>query len=97
VRRIEFDPAVKSDLREIKRFYENQQPGLGEDFLARTRKQFEQIARHPLASSLIEDEVRKISIGKFQYEIYYLVNEEEIFVFAVIHKRQHQDTWKRRL
>ncbi|HEY0555142.1 MAG TPA: type II toxin-antitoxin system RelE/ParE family toxin [Thermoanaerobaculia bacterium] len=96
MRRFEFDPAVKSDLRKIKR-YEKEQPGLGEDFLTRARRQFEQIARHPLAYPIVEKDVRKIDVGKFQYEIYYLVNEEEIFVFAVIHKRQHQDTWKRRL
>jgi plasmid stabilization system protein ParE len=97
VRRIKFDPAVKSDLRKIKRFYEKKQTGLGEDFITRARRQFEQIARHPLAHPIVEEDVRKIDVGKFSFEIYYLVDDEKIFVFAVIHKRRHQDTWKRRL
>jgi plasmid stabilization system protein ParE len=97
VRRIRFDPAVKSDLRKIRRYYEKKQTGLGEDFVTLARGQFEQIARHPLAHPIVEQEVRKIDVGKFSFEIYYLVDEEEIFVFAVIHKRRHQDTWKRRL
>jgi plasmid stabilization system protein ParE len=97
VRRIVFDPAVKSDLRTTKRFCEDETPGLGDDFIAIVRSQFERIARFPLAAPIVEKGVRKAGIEVFPFEIYYCVDDREIFVFAVVHKRRHQDTWKKRL
>lgn len=52
---------------------------------------------YPRAARIVEGDVRKIGIEKFKFEIYYRVGDDEIFVMAVLHKRRHQDTWKRRL
>ena len=91
-----FDPAVQSDLRKAKSYYERQRRGLGRDFLSRVLDQFERIALYPLAAPVVERNVRKIGIEKFPFEIYYRLNDQEIFVFAIIHERRHQDFWKKR-
>jgi plasmid stabilization system protein ParE len=97
LRRIAFDVAVQSDLRNAKRYLEEQGPGLGEDFLSRVRKQFQHILLYPRTGKIVEHGVRKIGMEKFKFEIYYLVDDEEIFVIAVLHQRRHPDFWKNRL
>lgn len=92
-----FDPGVKLDLQRVKAYYNKQRRGLGKEFVARARDQFQRIALYPLAAPIVERDVRKIGMEKFPYEIYYQVDEQVIFVFAVIHQRRHQDTWKKHL
>ena len=92
-----FDPLVQSDLRKTKSYYERQRRGLGKDFMTCVLNQFERIALYPLAAPTVEKNVRKIGIEKFPFEIYYLLNDQEIFIFAVVHVRRHQDFWRRRL
>jgi len=97
LRRIGFDPAVQFDLRSTKRYLEAQSPGLGEDFLKRVQDQFQHIILYPFTGKALEDGVRKTGMEKFSYEIYYEVDDEEVFVLAVLHQRRHPDTWKKRL
>ena len=94
---LKFDPAVQSDLRNAKSYYERKRPRLGRDFMGRVLDQFQRIALYPLAAPIVERNVRRIGIEKFPFEIYYRVNDQEIFVFAVLHQRRHQDSWKQRL
>lgn len=97
MKRIVFDSGVLSDLRSTERFLEEKQPGLGHDFITRALKQFQYLTLYPLAAPIVEGSVRKTAVGKFKYDIYYQVGIDEIFVFAIVHQRQHPDTWKKRL
>jgi toxin ParE1/3/4 len=97
LKRIVFDPAVKLDIRTAKRYYEKKRPGLGEDFRRRVFDQFERIALYPLAAPVVEDDVRRIGMEKFPFEIYYRADEKEIFVIEVRHRRRQPDSWKKRL
>lgn len=97
MKRIAFDSAAQADIRGAKRYYEEKQQGLGEDFLGRLREQFQFIVQHPLAAPLVEEDVRRKRESKFHFDIYYRVGHEDIYVIAIIHQRQHQDTWKNRI
>ncbi|HEX4964267.1 MAG TPA: type II toxin-antitoxin system RelE/ParE family toxin [Thermoanaerobaculia bacterium] len=97
MKRITFDPGVQSDLRSTTRYLEKQEPGLGKDFMTRILRQFQHISLYPLAAPIVEGRVRKSGMEKFRYHVYYQVDAEEVFVIAVVHQRQHQDTWKKRL
>jgi plasmid stabilization system protein ParE len=96
LRQVQFDSAAETDLQRARRYYEEQRPGLGEEFFAAALSRCQHIARHPLAARVIEGEFRKTPMtGKFHFDIYYYIEAEEIVVVAVMHRRQHPDSWKK--
>ena len=97
MRQVHFDTAAEADLQSARRYYEERRPGLGEEFFAAAWGRCKHIALYPFAGRTVEGEFRKTPIlGKFLFDIYYYVESEEIIVVAVMHRRQHPNSWKRR-
>jgi plasmid stabilization system protein ParE len=94
---VRFEPLAESDIQSARRFYEEKRAGLGDEFFAAALSQCRSIALYPLAARVAEGEVRKAPMSsKFHYDIYYYIEAEEIIVVAVMHRRQHPDSWKKR-
>lgn len=90
-------PPAKSDLRQIKRHYEEQRPGTGKRFLDEAWERIQRILLHPHAAPIAKGKVRKAKVGRFKINIYYFIRNDEIVVIAVMHQRRHPDAWKKRL
>jgi len=97
LRRFVLDPAAKVDLRKAKRYYEKKRLGLGKEFLAKVWDRIQQLLLHPFSAPVVEYHVRRARVDLFHFDLYYYIENDEIFIIAVIHQRQHQDTWKKRL
>jgi len=70
---------------------------LGTRFAAAIEGAFERIWTTPALYPLVTDDVRFIIPRRFPYVVYYRVEGDRVAVLAVIHKRQDQAKWKRRL
>lgn len=88
---------AQSDIRAAKRYYERQKPGLGKDFLDRAWQRIERILTHPRAAPVIEADFRKAKITKFNFYLYYYIENDAIVIFAVLHQRRDPKFWKKRL
>jgi plasmid stabilization system protein ParE len=88
---------AKSHLRRFKRYYEAQRPGKGNRFLDEAWQRIQRILLHPYAVRVVEGKVRKAKIPGFKNGLYYFVKGDEIVIFAVMHQRQHPDSWKKSL
>lgn len=86
-----------SDLADAASWYDGQRPGLGRDFVTEAREAFQLIVERPAQFRAVGKAVRRAQLSRFPYVVYFLVNSEEILILAVVHKRRHPDTWKRRL
>jgi len=96
MRRVIVRPEAVDDLSAAFDWYESQCPGLGRDFAREISHCIDSIAESPFLYALIDGTLRRTLARKFPFAVYYLINEEEIVVIAVLHCARDPETWKGR-
>jgi plasmid stabilization system protein ParE len=77
-------------------WYEREQPGLGEAFLAEVDQVLRLIAANPTAFPEVLDGVRKAVVKRFPYCLYFRTRGETIVVLAVFHSARNPKIWQAR-
>ncbi|MEK6725341.1 MAG: type II toxin-antitoxin system RelE/ParE family toxin [Deltaproteobacteria bacterium] len=91
-----FHPEAKDEFNEAIEYYENCEPGLGYDFSIEAHAAIQNIADYPTVWPIIEEDVRCCLVNRFPYGIIYSIEQDGIFILAVMHQRRHPDYWKNR-
>lgn len=94
---VRFHPTAFAELEVAASNYESQKPGLGARFFLEAWKCQERIAELPAAARQVRESIRRRSIHKFPYFLYYSVEADEIIIIAVAHRRRQPAYWKKRL
>jgi plasmid stabilization system protein ParE len=89
-------PAANADIEDIFDWYEEQRPGLGDEFFAEVLATFKTISAHPTGFQLLKRNTRRALLHRFPYAIYFRVRQEFILVVACIHGRRNPRHWKSR-
>lgn len=87
-------PSARKEVKAAAKYYEDEVEGLGKAFLESLRAGIGQIRNHPLASVVIKENYRRHLISRFPFGIIYRIDEETIFVAAVMHLRRKPDYWE---
>ncbi len=87
---------AEADIREAFDYYESCREGLGHEFLLCIEAGLENIRRNPLLFRTIYKSVMRSMIHRFPYGIYFLIRDEKIIVFAVMHARRASTRWQER-
>ena len=97
--RLAIHPAAVADIENAGKWYEEQQPGLGTDFVRTVRLAISTLPAHPLIYALRERRrhVRWFFPPRFPYRIVYRVERDLITIVAVIHAARHGAPWRPRL
>jgi toxin ParE1/3/4 len=90
-----YTPEAEEDVIESYAWYENREPGLGEDFLRCVEACVLVIQRHPNIYPIAVDEFRRALIRRFPYEIFYDVTGDTLTIYSVFHCSQDPEKWKR--
>ena len=93
---IALDPAAKAEMREAALFYENCHAGLGQEFLDAIQQAFEQIARYPNLWRVLKGRFRRCLVHRFPYAIVYAVEDQTIYVAAIMHLKRKPGYWENR-
>lgn len=90
---------AEKDTSDAYTYYEDQQPGLGDRFLARLAHFYKKLKHHPTYYSFVSEKktIRSIALKIFPYRIIYEIDNDELYVFAVYHFRQDPDQLLKRL
>jgi len=92
---------VDAEAGEASRWYDAQRAGLGEEFLIAIDKVLELIEANPDAGSRVpgvsDDDVRRILVRRFPYQVLYILLPDRIQVLAVAHERRRPGYWVDRL
>lgn len=96
MRRIIFHPAVRDELDEAARFYDERQPGLGLRFILAAEEAIRRAQAHPLGFPLVEEGCRRCRLERFPYGIVYRATDESLHVLAVMHLRREPAYWLKR-
>jgi len=94
--RIVAAPRVDLDVAATYQWYENEQPGLGLEFLDQLRTTYDQVAAGPLQYQDLRAGVRRALLRRFPYAVYFAVEGDLVIVLAVLHASRDAAEWQRR-
>ena len=84
---------VGRDLAGAYGWYEDQRPGLGEEFLAAVGTSFDAIQEFPEMFARVRGEVRRSVVSRFPYAVFYRVEPDRVVVLAVLHIARDPKLW----
>lgn len=96
-----FAPEAERELLEAVAWYDERSRGLGNEFTASIAASVGAARRLPGRGAFVEAaepglEIRRLPVGRFPYQLIYLVAERSIVVLAVAHDRRRPGYWGRR-
>lgn len=89
-------PKAVDDILEAAKWYDNNLKGLGESFINSIDSAIHSIQQNPEAYPKVYKELRRILIKKFPFGIFYLIENSQIIVIAVLHASRNSKTWQMR-
>lgn len=84
------------DVEEQFEFFEEKRVGLGHDFLLCVEEALDKLQKNPLIYRKIYKELRRTSITRFPFRVFYLVQNQNIIVTAVFHAKKDPTSWRNR-
>ena|SRR5436190_12765799 len=87
---------AERDIQSAFEWYESQQRGLGDEFLAAVRQSLETVRSFPESASVLYRDVRRAVVSRFPYVIFYVVRPALVSILAVLHQSRDPAIWPRR-
>jgi toxin ParE1/3/4 len=88
---------AETEMWEAATHYEEQQPGLGVDFVHEVRTALRFIQKAPELWPAKARGMRRYLIDRFPFAVHYRVESDRIRVIAIAHGRRKPGYWKKRL
>jgi plasmid stabilization system protein ParE len=90
-------PLAVNDIVTAAEWYDDQEPGLGDEFVMEVDEVIMSLAENPHAHSIRFGDVRCARLKKFwRYGVYYFVWENEVIIFSVFHGSREPDLLRER-
>lgn len=91
-----FRPEAGDDLQAAYNWYEGERPGLGEDLKAAVAATLAMLAEHPQIRPVLYRGVRRVTLRRFPYSLYYFLHTDRFEVIAFLHHRRSPRVWRAR-
>jgi toxin ParE1/3/4 len=83
-------PLAEQDALDAAIWYEQRRPGLGEEFLDEVDRAIRALTDSALHHRIRFADVRRTPIHRFRfYGIYYVIQDNEVWILAIFHGRRH--------
>lgn len=79
-----------------RRWYDEQHPGLGAEFLHSIEATFARIEQDPELYPVVDEESRRAPVRRFPFAIYYEIEADQVVIYAVWHYHRDPEGWQRR-
>ena len=87
---------AERDLQSGFEWYESQQPGLGNEFLAAVRERLKAVQQFPESGPVLYRDVRRVVVSRFPYVVFYVARPTLVSVLAVLHQARDPVVWPQR-
>lgn len=94
--RLVAEPQVDLDIAAAFDWYEQEQAGVGREFLDELRATYDRVAEGPLKYPSLRSGIRRALVRRFPYAVYFAVEGEMIVMLAVLHVSRDPGEWQRR-
>ena len=91
-----FHPDAVAELHASVDYYENTLTGLGKDFAEEIYSAINLILQYPESWSKVTKNARRCLVNRFPYGVIYQVDNEEIYIIAIMHLHKKPNYWKKR-
>lgn len=91
-----FHPDAELEFEDAIKYYQEHQKGLGYDFSVEVYSAIKRILNNPHAWTILEDDIRRCMANRFPYGVIYSVQDDEIYILAVMNLGRSPDYWKYR-
>jgi plasmid stabilization system protein ParE len=95
--RIRFLAAARKEFFEAVSHYDSKEPSLGDEFADEVWDTISRIASHPSAWQQLSSRTRRCLTRRFPYAVIYRAQANSILIIAVMHQKQHPDSWRGRV
>lgn len=92
----DFHPEAEAELLESIDYYEEYEPGLGEDFSLEVFLAIQNVLEFPTAWPILDGDVRRCLVNRFPFAILYSIEQGKIHIVAVMHLHREPEYWKKR-
>ena len=89
--------SAEADIEEVVHWYEDQESGIGLEFLRYVGICLKHIERNPHLYPVVYKTFRRALLRRFPFAVYYEIQDDIVLIFAVLHCAQHQNRWRARL
>ena len=93
---LRFRSEVPDDIEGACRWYNDQRPGFGHEFLVELQAAFSRIAGNPEMYAADYRAVRSARLHRFPYVVHYRIHGETVVVLAVLHGSRNPSIWRGR-
>lgn len=94
---IRVKPDAEQDLDAAYSWYEERQPGLGEDLIACVHDCFEAISAYPLHAPVAHNGFRRAMTRRFPYAVFYIESSDAVTIYGIFHMARNPRKWRRQL
>lgn len=85
--------SAEADITDAFIWYEDQQAGLGKNFLDSVSKVLISISINPFSYQKVHKNVRRALLRKFPFGIFYTVEEDRVIVLGCFNQRRNVEEW----
>lgn len=93
---VTFHRAAHAEFIDAAAWYESKRPGLGDEFIAEIERCATLIASQPRLYTEVHNRVRRLTVHRFPYSIYFRPEIQRIVVLAIFHGSRDPMIWQRR-
>ena len=87
---------VLEEVSESANYYEEEVEGLGKTFLEKVQSAVQNIKRNPLMYRIIQGNYRRHLLARFPFAVIYRIENQKIYVLAVMHLKRSPNYWRSR-
>lgn len=87
------EPRVAHDLLPAFQYYEEQQPGLGGEFLVEISAVYDRVVDNPFKYQILSSDLRRALARRFPFSIFFAVEDDVVVVLAVLHSGRDPEEW----
>ncbi len=84
-----YHPLAERDVDQAFDYYQEILPSLAEGFIEELDTSIENMINRPLRYRLVKGDVRKCSLKRFPYAIYFALEKDAIRILIIKHNRRH--------
>jgi len=92
-----FHPDAAAELAEAIQYYEDVEPGLGQDFAVEVYSAIQRATAYPHAWAILEGDIRRSLVRRFPYGVLYAEDGDGVMVVAVMHLHRNPGYWEERM
>lgn len=92
-----FHPDAVAEFNHAIEYYDDCAENLGFDFATEVHSSIDRILAHPRAWTEIEDNIRRYLVSRFPYGVLFSIEEDYIYILAIMNLHRDPEYWKYRV